>query len=500
MRDNLKISLIIPGHKCDEFLFRNIESVLDQDYGNYEMIFVPNGEWETKGDIIKAVHDKYGDKVKVLALDYGNLGNANNEGFEVSTGDIISHLSSDLYLMPGALRNWVEAFDDNPKHGMVYSGYKLVSPNPMDIYYSNQYDRYHLECENFIDGANPVRRASWRRWSTDLKSLVDWDWALSVTKDTDAYYIKEPLYYAELPKAGGLSHDSDTNWILRRRAVQEKHGIPDRKICITSLVDPDLALHIAKMTENDFRLYPGMKKHDYRLIYCYGFMCNEDELQRSTGVFFQHYGHKIIHWCGPDIMSLFGTWNVNTAIYYVDNVLGRINSHWVTTRQNEALLKWIHLEPEQVFLPVHVDENPDKMVAISVNEYGLADQLKKAMPDQEIRINDLSCHITVHFDDRITNITHSLCRGNHVITNQDVYGANWVQGFTNIPELRKMIVHQIRRAIRSNQKPDKGVMDFYKVRVNPDNFKKKLQKIADKEIKKYAKFDGISETTKGVWN
>lgn len=500
MREDLKVSFIVPGYDCNEFIFRNIDSILDQDYLNYEIIPVLNGQWEGKVELISSLKERYGDKVKILSLDRGNLGNANNEGFEVSQGDIISHLSSDLYLMPGALRNWVESFDDNPKHGMVYSGYKLVSPNPMDVYHSNPYDRYHLECENFIDGANPVRRNAWRRWSTDLRSLVDWDWALSVTKDTDAFYVKEPLYYAELPKEGGLSHDSDLNWIHRRRAVQEKHGIPDRKICIASLLDYHLALEIAKMTDSDFRVHPGMKQHDYRLIYCYGFMCDEDNIQRSTGIFFQHYGHKIIHWAGPDINSLMGTWNLNTAMYYIDMVLKRINSHWVTNKQNEDVLKWLHLEPEQVLLPVKVDNNPDKKVAISVSDYDLADQIKRAMPDQEICINDLSCAITVHFDDRVTNLTHSLCRGNYVIANQNYPGAYFVQGFTNVPELRKMIVHTIRKILREKPTVDKADIDYYRLKVNPDNFKKKLEKIAAKEIKKYAKLEDVNANTRSMYN
>jgi Mn-dependent DtxR family transcriptional regulator len=93
-----------------------------------------------------------------------------------------------------------------------------------------------------------------------------------------------------------------------------------------------------------------------------------------------------------------------------------------------------------------------------------------------------------------------LCRGNYVIANQNYQGAYWIQGFTNVPELRKMLVHTIRRIQREKPKVDKEDIDFYRLRVNPDNFKRKLQKIADKEIKKYAKFEGVSETTRGVWN
>jgi hypothetical protein len=47
---------------------------------------------------------------------------------------------------------------------------------------------------------------------------------------------------------------------------------------------------------------------------------------------------------------------------------------------------------------------------------------------------------------------------------------------------------------------DKADIDFYKVRVNPENFKRKLQKIAEKEIKKYARLEDITTQTKGVWN
>src|SRR5574343_1145226 len=147
MRDDLKISFVIPGYKCDQYIVRAINSVIDQDYKNYEIIVVLNGEWDTKFELIQSLQQKYGDVIRVHSLEWGNLANANNYGFENSTGDIISHLSSDLYLMPGAARTWVEAFQENPKAGLVYSGYRFVSDDPTKVYLSNEYSRYRLECE-----------------------------------------------------------------------------------------------------------------------------------------------------------------------------------------------------------------------------------------------------------------------------------------------------------------------------------------------------------------
>lgn len=501
MKDDLKVSFVMPGYKCDEYIYRAIESILDQDYENYEIIPVINGKWDTKDSLVQSLKDRYGDHIKLIVLEEPGLGNANNIGFDHSTGDIISHLQSDLYLLPGALRNWVEAFVENPESGLVYSGYKLVSPNPTHIYYSNAYDRYHLECEPFIDGASPVRRKFWKRWSTDLKSLIDWDWALSVTEDDiKPYYIKEPLYYAEAPKPGGLSSDSSANWVMRRRQVQAKHGIPDRKICITSLVDPWLALDIAKMTDCDFRSYPGHKPHEYRLIYMYGFMCDEDSIQASTGVFYGHYGHKIIHWCGQDLQSLYATWNLNTAAAYVDLVLNKIKTHWCNTPVDLKKLDWIHVSAEMCFPPVNFTSNGEKKQAISVNDPNLMQQLKLAMPDQEFFINDLGCRITVHFQDRATNVLASLARGNYVITDQHFAGSSKIENFGNVPELRRMIVHTIREINRIKPDIAKDNMDYYLPRISPERFKQKLQKIADKEIKKYAKLDEIDSRIRGVFD
>ena len=214
----------------------------------------------------------------------------------------------------------------------------------------------------------------------------------------------------------------------------------------------------------------------------------------------QHYGHKIIHWAGPDINSLISTWNLNTSMHYVDLVLNRIQNHWVCTKKDEEILRWIHLNPEQIFIPIKVDETSEKKQTISVNDYDLADQLRKSMPDQKVVMDDPTSKITVHFDDRITNIYQSLCRGNYVISNKYLPGSYFIQGFTNVPELRKMIIHTIRQILRTKPEIDEKDVNYYRDRINPSYFKNKLERIAEKEIKKYARLEEITEKTKGVFS
>src|SRR4030067_2798098 len=355
LKDTLKCSFIIPGYKCDDVIFRNIESILDQDYKNYEIIPILNGQWDTKEDLIRSLKEKYSDKVNIVSIDTPGLGNANNVGIEHSTGDIISHLSSDLYLLPGTLRTWIEAFNENPDCGLVYSGYRLVSKAPMEVYYSNPYDRYWLECEPFIDGANPYRREFAVRWNTGLKSLIDWDWSLSVTEKTKAFYIKEPLYYAEPPKEGGLSWNSYQFWKERRRQIQALHGIPDRKICLCSLIDQKYALVLAEMRGFDFRAYPGYKPHDYDLIYQYGFPADLNTIEMAVGVFFQHYKHKVIHWIGQDLLGFTQNkwWHVD---HFVQLGLSKVQNHFCITKKDFSLLNRRHINSEIVLPPIKYEE------------------------------------------------------------------------------------------------------------------------------------------------
>lgn len=500
MKDDLKVSFIVPGYKCDEYIDRNILSIFDQDYKNYEIVVVLNGEWNTRKDLLQSLKEKYGDKINLHWLPDGHLGRANNFGFEHSTGDIISHLSSDLYLVPGALRNWIDEFHEHPEAGMVYSGYKFVSNNPLEIYYSNEFDRYHLECENYIDGANPVRRVNWKPFSRDLKSLLDWDWALSVTEDgVKAHYIKEPLYYAEFPKQGGLSYDSDINWIRRRSDIQALHGIPDRKICCTSTMDSKYALDIAKQCGFDFRTYPGHKKHEYSLIYCYGFMCDLDSIQISTGIFHNHYGHKIVHWIGPDIKSLTNLRWMEVD-YYTQMVLAKIQNNFCISNNDSKILERLHLTPEVVLPPIKLENYDTKLDTISVNDYGLLNEFKKAMPDMEFKHNDLSSKITIHFEDRIGEVLKSICYGNYVISNIYFPGTYFIQGFTNHAELRKMITHTIRTILKTKPGVNEEDVNYYKERIQSSYFKNKLEKIAEKKYSKYARLQDIGLDTKGVFS
>lgn len=95
-KTNIKFSIIIPVYNVEQFLSESINSVLDQNYNNYEMILVNDGSSDNSGDIC----DKYmatDGRIKVIHQMNKGLSVARNTGIKNATGQYIIFLDSDDY-------------------------------------------------------------------------------------------------------------------------------------------------------------------------------------------------------------------------------------------------------------------------------------------------------------------------------------------------------------------------------------------------------------------
>lgn len=106
------ISVIVPVYKVEKQINRCIESIVNQSYGNLEIVLVDDGspddcpricdEWAQKDKRIRVVH-----KVN------GGLSDARNAGLKVSTGDYIGFVDSDDWIAPEMYMKLVECMKKN---------------------------------------------------------------------------------------------------------------------------------------------------------------------------------------------------------------------------------------------------------------------------------------------------------------------------------------------------------------------------------------------------
>jgi len=86
------ISVVINCLNCQELVKRAIDSVYQQTYSDWEIVFIDNASNDSSGSIAMS----YGDKVRYYRLDQTvSLGEARGLGVVKSTGDVVAFLDSD---------------------------------------------------------------------------------------------------------------------------------------------------------------------------------------------------------------------------------------------------------------------------------------------------------------------------------------------------------------------------------------------------------------------
>ena len=98
------ISLIIPIYNVREYIEQCLDSVIAQDYENFEILLVDDGS--TDGS--EAVCDSYADKdprIKVFHTENKGLSCARNIALDAAQGEYISFLDGDDWMEPGLFRN-----------------------------------------------------------------------------------------------------------------------------------------------------------------------------------------------------------------------------------------------------------------------------------------------------------------------------------------------------------------------------------------------------------
>lgn len=111
---NLKISVVTVSYNQGQFIRDNIESILNQNYTNYEHIIVDGGSQDQTVSILR----EYPHLLWTSEKDRGQSDGL-NKGFRRVCGDIIAWVNSDDMLAPGAMAAVNDFFIRNPDKYVV---------------------------------------------------------------------------------------------------------------------------------------------------------------------------------------------------------------------------------------------------------------------------------------------------------------------------------------------------------------------------------------------
>jgi glycosyltransferase involved in cell wall biosynthesis len=116
------VSVVIPAYNAAWCVGKAIDSVLAQDWRDFEIVVVNDGST----DDTRAVLAGYGDAIRVVDQANGGMSHARNAGIRAARGEFIAFLDSDDWWLPGKLGRQVGLLRERPDLGFCSCAARVV--------------------------------------------------------------------------------------------------------------------------------------------------------------------------------------------------------------------------------------------------------------------------------------------------------------------------------------------------------------------------------------
>lgn len=117
------LSVILPTYNRKHCIARMIDSVLKQNFTDFELIIVDDGSSDNTAEMIE---EKYNDcRIKLIKKENGGVSSARNAGISVAVGEWITFVDSDDYLLDGFFEDIYQTLQQVDCEVLVYGGYSV---------------------------------------------------------------------------------------------------------------------------------------------------------------------------------------------------------------------------------------------------------------------------------------------------------------------------------------------------------------------------------------
>jgi glycosyltransferase involved in cell wall biosynthesis len=129
-KDNPLVSIWMAAYNAADYIKKAIESVLIQNYSNFELIIVDDGSTDGTADIVRSFKHE---AIKYFLKEHGGLAAARNVQLQKSSGSFVVILDSDDMMVPDFLSRHLEVFGRFPEADLVYCDDYLIDENDKPI-------------------------------------------------------------------------------------------------------------------------------------------------------------------------------------------------------------------------------------------------------------------------------------------------------------------------------------------------------------------------------
>lgn len=161
----LKLSFIVPVYNVAPYLRKCVDSLLAQDYDDYEIILVNDGSTDSCPSICDeysqmydvSMYDVSNKCIRVIHQKNGGLSVARNAGIKEAKGEYVCFVDSDDYWQPNVLSGLMAQIERDKldvlrfKYQNVNEKYEVFCPNKVDPYSSDDYSVVPTDGVSFLN-------------------------------------------------------------------------------------------------------------------------------------------------------------------------------------------------------------------------------------------------------------------------------------------------------------------------------------------------------------
>ena len=127
---NPKVTVIMPTMNRASLLPRSIDSVLSQNFTDYEFIIIDDGSTDNTKQVVEE-YVKKDPRIRYIRYEKNQgIPTVRNRGIAEAKGEYIAWQDDDDEWLPGKLEKTVKKLDELPKeYGIVYSAFWRIQPN-----------------------------------------------------------------------------------------------------------------------------------------------------------------------------------------------------------------------------------------------------------------------------------------------------------------------------------------------------------------------------------
>lgn len=278
INENPLISVIVPIYKTAKYLIQCVDSVLTQNFKDFELILVDDGS----PDESPAVCDEFARKdarVSVIHKENGGVSSARNSGIEQAVGQYIVFIDSDDYVGADYLRDMVAAVQNQQnkeKNVLVIADYQPFSENKfedreypeaftVDIISNGitaeQFRKLVFDFRVFPPYCKLYRKdviEEWHlRFNTELRSAEDFDFNSRYMEAVDRVcYIPSIQYYY---RVGYKKYIPSNHGVLGQSEIKSVH------IMAHGIMNLAKRVGLYEELENEICLWAAKKQYFSRL-------------------------------------------------------------------------------------------------------------------------------------------------------------------------------------------------------------------------------------------